>query len=62
MSLEEIQTMMSEAVSANEDIGVVLKGDRQVNLDKVVELMDLATEMKIKHFSLGMAKPLMENK
>ena len=62
LSLQEIKTTMADSVSMDEEVSVIVKGDKEVNLDKVVELMDLASEMKIKHFSLGMSKPASENK
>lgn len=62
VGMSGIRTAMREAVLENPDVSVIIKGDKKVDLGEVVTLMDLATESKVKTFSLGTTNPDLQNK
>ena len=53
VSMEELQNRLQEAVAADPQIPVILRGDRVVQYDRVMQVLDLCSKVGVA--SLGMA-------
>jgi biopolymer transport protein ExbD len=53
VSLAELEVRLRDAKSANPDLPIVLKGDRAVQYDKIMQVLDLCSRIGIS--SIGLA-------
>jgi biopolymer transport protein ExbD len=53
VSLAELEVRLRDAKAANPDLPVILKGDRAVQYDKIMQVLDLCSRIGIS--SIGLA-------